>query len=363
MRQLSVRRVGSVLASVALVSCVAAQAASGQTVRLTAALAAISQSSGYPSAGSTAVYTGTVKSKLGRGAVIDSITITAKRSPTTYRFLGTSTGFYSHGTSKSRISGLMTVDPNGSVAFAGDGHYTGGSGSYRRVRGSYAFSGTTPAVSPLPQPTPCALPAGSTLVASDAQLVVAASAVSDYVQEIRYCNIAQASLGFRLLAQNNSAAELGGSTTITTVDGVAGANLLYHTGGTVDSPACGGVQIVSSAMDVLNTSSGATQQLWQGSGEITSASLAPTGVGAWLVDANNFFCEFGTNPARQESLDAYDPGTGAVTTLDTGDSNETVGSPATLGNLELYPCAAGCSATTTVVAWTHDGTWRYAQVG
>ena len=33
-----------------------------------------------------------------------------------------------------------------------------------------------------------------------------------------------------------------------------------------------------------------------------------------------------------------------------------------LANLQLYECAGGCATPTSVVAWTHSGTWRYAQV-
>jgi hypothetical protein len=33
-----------------------------------------------------------------------------------------------------------------------------------------------------------------------------------------------------------------------------------------------------------------------------------------------------------------------------------------LANLQLYDCAGGCSTPTSVVAWTHSGTWHYAQV-
>ena len=37
--------------------------------------------------------------------------------------------------------------------------------------------------------------------------------------------------------------------------------------------------------------------------------------------------------------------------------------PGGLANLALYQCAAGCAPNTTVVAWTHSGEQRYAQVG
>jgi hypothetical protein len=356
------RRVGVVFAGVVLAGCSIAQAASGRSISQTIALAAIRHTGGYASPGSAAVYAGTVKSKLGRGAIIDRITITAHPTQKTFRFTGTSTSFYARGTSKSRISGTMTVQPNGSLALAGHGRYVGGTGLYRRAHGGYSFTATAPALPPLRQPPACAAPARSKLVASDAQVVVVLDQVNE-VQEIRYCNIAKPSLGFRLLATNDYGAALGGSTTITTVDGVAGPNVLYDSGATYDSPGCGGVGVSSSDVYTLDISSGITRHLWQGPGEIRSGSLAPTGVAAWMTNANDIRCQFEPNPrVRQESLEAYDLSTGTLTTLDMGDPNEMPGSPVPLGNLELYPCAAGCPATTTVIAWTHDGAWRYAQI-
>ena len=47
--------------------------------------------------------------------------------------------------------------------------------------------------------------------------------------------------------------------------------------------------------------------------------------------------------------------TGREVTLDTGARGD-------LANPQLYQCAAGCAPGTTVVAWTHDGAWRYASV-
>jgi hypothetical protein len=31
-------------------------------------------------------------------------------------------------------------------------------------------------------------------------------------------------------------------------------------------------------------------------------------------------------------------------------------------NLQLYQCAVGCRPGTTVLAWTHDGVWRYTTI-
>ena len=142
-------------------------------------------------------------------------------------FKGTSTGFYSHGTSRSRITGLATVRPNGSVALAGHGHYIGGTDAYRRVRrGSYAFTGAAPGIATDPQPSPCAVPSGWKVVASDAQ-VVAVLHQPDYpIQEYRYLNDAHSSLGFQLLVRNDDRRVAGWRGDALTVDGVVSSYLL-----------------------------------------------------------------------------------------------------------------------------------------
>jgi hypothetical protein len=87
---------------------------------------------------------------------------------------------------------------------------------------------------------------------------------------------------------------------------------------------------------------------------------APPGVGAWILTHDDQ-CPL-AGDQRSETLQAGSFRTGAVTTLDTGDPGETISSPPSLTNLELYQCDGSCPANTAVVAWTHDGTWRYQQV-
>jgi hypothetical protein len=82
-------------------------------------------------------------------------------------------------------------------------------------------------------------------------------------------------------------------------------------------------------------------------------------VGAWILTYTE--CPF-IGDQQTETLQSFSFRTGAVTRLDTGDPGETTGSPLSLANLQLYQCATGCPANTVVVAWTHDGTWRYEQV-
>ncbi len=229
-------RVGVALAGVALTGFTIAQPASGHPGGQSVALAAIHHSADYPSPGSRAVYAGTVSGKLGRGAIVDRITITGHPKLTTFTFKGTSTGFYPHGTSRSRITGLATVRRDGSVALAGHGHYAGGTDSYRHARGSYSFTGTAPALPPIRQPPPCAVSAGWKVVARDSQVVVVLKQPDYPIEEYRYCSYAHAAQGFQLLSHNDDSALLGGEARFSTVDGVALSYLLYHSGTTADSP-------------------------------------------------------------------------------------------------------------------------------
>ena len=85
--------------------------------------------------------------------------------------------------------------------------------------------------------------------------------------------------------------------------------------------------------------------------------LSPTGVAAWRKE----WCWYpGVPPtAPLEAVVAYNATSHAFTTLDQVDQTSPRG---TLANLQLYRCAAGCPDNSTVVAWTHDGSWRYARV-
>ena len=320
------------------------------------------QGAGYPASGSSAVFAGTVRTrKLGRGAILQTITITGHPTSAVFRFRGTSTAYYSKGTARSAFTGTGTLRANGRFTLVGRGHYTGGT-LYRSKRGKYSFTARAPPP-PSPPPTPpCAVPAGWHTVASDAEVVVILAQSVD-VEEYRYCNYADPSRGFQLLAHSDSCG-LVTSQTCSTVDGVALSYILYHTSSAPDSPACGGLNPFddgSSTVYGVDTTSGKTVTLTQGAGGITSAQISPPGVGAWILTYNG--CAYpGSNDQPSETLDSYSFATGTVTTLDTGDPGETLNSPRSLGNLQLYQCATACPGSTVVIAWTHDGTWRYQQV-
>ena len=76
--------------------------------------------------------------------------------------------------------------------------------------------------------------------------------------------------------------------------------------------------------------------------------LTSTGVAAWRADR----CTSGP----VEDIEALDSNTDQVATVDTAAAY------GVLDNLQLYQCAAGCRPGTTVLAWTHDGVWRYTTI-
>jgi hypothetical protein len=182
-------------------------------------------------------------------------------------------------------------------------------------------------------------------------------------QEYRYCSYADPSGGFRTLFTNDD--HIQAVVTRSTLDGVALPYILYDTSTAVDNPACGGPQSTegSSTVYAVNATSGKTETLVRGAaGAVTAAALSSPGVAAWILTSDQCFFNR-PNPQRTETLQSFSFRTGTVTTLDTGDPGELTTSPLSLGNLQLYQCGAGCAANTAVVAWTHDGTWRYEQVG
>ena len=74
--------------------------------------------------------------------------------------------------------------------------------------------------------------------------------------------------------------------------------------------------------------------------------LLPRGIAAWFTCPGIY-----PNPPDQ-SLQAFSFHTGKSLTFDTGQ----------LAHLQLYNCAAGCARNKIIVAWTHSGAQRYAQL-
>ena len=340
-----------------------AQAATRRRVNQTVTLGTLRQSAGYPKRGSNVVFAGTVRSVLGRGTIVLTVTITGHPTPAVFTFSGTSTAFYPHGTTRGAFTGSGTLHPGGRFALAGHGHYTGGT-LYRQAQGAYSFTGTAPLPPEPPQPPPtpaCAVPTSSHVVASDADVVVIFDG-----HEYRYCANSDPSRGFQFLVRNESCDSFAMVETCATIVGVARSKILYYTTTNLDSPYCNGVGTpdVNSTVYAVDAASGNSLTLDLGGGTIASGGLSPTGVGAWI--RTYVPCTAPVTPppnARSETLKSVSFRTGAVTTLDTGDPGETTSSPPSLDNLRLYQCAPpGCAANPVIVAWTHDGTWRYEQV-
>ncbi len=344
-----------------LIAGASAQAATGTQANI-ALHTTLRHSANFPNPKSDAVYAGTVRSKrLGQGQIVQTIRITAHRTPSTFKFSGTSTAYYTDGTLKANVIGTGTLVRNGRFDLLGHGHYTGGT-LYRRAHRSYSFTGVAPAPPPPAPAPPCAVPAGWKAVAEDADLVVIEYQPDGLTEEYRYCSYADASGGFRTLFTNDD--HIQAVVTRSKLDGVALDYILYDTVTAFDSPICGGPQATegSSVMYAVNTVSGEIETLGHGEGAVTAAGISPPGVAAWILTSDQ--CPFANqpNPQRTETLQAFSFRTGSTATLDSGDPGEAAFSSPSLGNLQLYQCAAGCSANTIEVAWTHDGIWRYAQV-
>jgi hypothetical protein len=139
---------GAMLVGTVVVSGAIAQAATRHHVSQTIKLVAVSQSATFPNPGSRDVDAGIVSGTVGRGAIIQKITITGHPTATTYTFKGTNTSFLAHGTIRSSFTGVATAQANGGLTVTGHGHYTGGTNAYLGARGKYAFSGAAPPATP-----------------------------------------------------------------------------------------------------------------------------------------------------------------------------------------------------------------------
>lgn len=142
------RLFGAALVGTVLAGGAFAQAATRRHVSQTIKLVPVSQSATYPNPGSKDGDAGIASGTLGRGAIIQTITITGHPTATTYTFKGTNTSFFAHGTIRSSFTGIATAQANGSLTVTGHGHYTGGTNAYLDARGKYAFTGAAPPATP-----------------------------------------------------------------------------------------------------------------------------------------------------------------------------------------------------------------------
>ena len=79
------------------------------------------------------------------GAVVDRVKIVGNPMPNVFTLVGTEVAYFDRGAIRSAYTGWAMLHSDGTLAVRIRGHVTGGSGAYRRARGSYVFTGATPA--------------------------------------------------------------------------------------------------------------------------------------------------------------------------------------------------------------------------
>ena len=101
---------------------------------------------GYPALNGTAVLSGHLKTTVsGEGALIDHVKIVGNPMPNVFTLTGTEVAYFERGAVRSAFTGWALLHPDGTLAIRVSGHITGGTGAYRRARGTYEFTGATPA--------------------------------------------------------------------------------------------------------------------------------------------------------------------------------------------------------------------------
>lgn len=99
-------------------------------------------SQGNPPISGSSVAVGTVKGKLGSGAIVGATTFAAPNFTTKF------TLFLAHGTLKGSFSGSGTVNQDGSGSATGKGKVTGGTDTYKGSKGKFTFTASAPANGP-----------------------------------------------------------------------------------------------------------------------------------------------------------------------------------------------------------------------
>jgi hypothetical protein len=122
-----------------------ASAKSAHTYKSTITTATLSTAGGYPNPGGTAVVAGTLElSGFGAGAVVDKLKITGHPQPNVFEFAGTEVDYLATGTWRSTFKGTSTVQSDGSQQIDVTGRFAGGTGVYKRAKGTYHFVGAVP---------------------------------------------------------------------------------------------------------------------------------------------------------------------------------------------------------------------------
>ncbi len=114
---------------------------------LSAQLSVLKHSANYPARHSTLVAAGTEAGTPGTdGTIVQRETITGQKART-YTFKGTGTEFFKSSMITSTLTGTATVDATGGISVKGHGKYVSGTGAFMRLRGTFTFSGSSPASS------------------------------------------------------------------------------------------------------------------------------------------------------------------------------------------------------------------------
>ena len=142
MRHLTSRTLAVSIALLAALPAVAGAASQRYTSSIQSG--PVATRDGYPALNGTAVLSGHLKTDLsGEGALVDHVKIVGNPAPNVITLTGTEVAYLDRGTVRSAFTGWGVVQPDGTLALRVSGRITGGSGAYRRARGTYVFDGTT----------------------------------------------------------------------------------------------------------------------------------------------------------------------------------------------------------------------------
>lgn len=113
--------------------------------------ATLAMSANFPAPGSTQRNAGPIHTTAfgrGGGAQLNLATATALQGSTiTFKVRGTD--FFAGGSQRWVGAGTATLGADGSITSRGRGHYTGGTGRFRHARGTFTFTSTQAAGSPI----------------------------------------------------------------------------------------------------------------------------------------------------------------------------------------------------------------------
>jgi hypothetical protein len=131
----------------ALTAVAFASAAKNHPFTSTTRLAPVSVSKTYPASGSTALDASINDARPGgRSAGITKVTITGISASGVTSFKSTGTNYTAQGLQFVTTKGKATVHADGSATLTGSGHYTGGTGLFKHLTGSFTFTGSQPSV-------------------------------------------------------------------------------------------------------------------------------------------------------------------------------------------------------------------------